>query len=62
MEGKFNNKCDCNSCIRNETSTVQKINTNLDHFRGANIRYEHRINTSDVYQTNNLPIRFEHTC
>lgn len=60
------NKCNCNSCNQKNTcsepSGVQQTDTIFDNFCDVNKRYEYRVNTSDLYQTINLPERFEHTC
>lgn len=65
MERKLNYKCNCNSCNKNtvrESNSAQQIHEISDEICDVNKRYEHRVNTSQLYQTINLPERFEHTC
>lgn len=65
MERKLNYNCICSRCNQDtccELSRAQQIKTISDDLCDVKKRYEHRVNTSNLYQTINLPERFEHTC
>lgn len=62
MERKLNYNCICSRCNQDTLSRVQQIETISDDLCDVKKRYEHRVNTSKLYETINLPERFEHTC
>lgn len=51
------------NCCHVSSEDNSDIEKNLtDTFCQVNKRYEHHLNTSNVYQTLNLPDRFERSC
>lgn len=51
------------NCCHSSSEDGPDIEKNLtDTFCQVNKRYEHHLNTSNVYQTLNLPDRFERSC
>lgn len=59
-------ECNCNFCHENpdenKSSNIRRTQLLSSEFCDVNKRYEHRVNTSDLYRTLNIPERFEHSC
>lgn len=65
MEKPFDYKCNCINCKASNSRDMMAENTFsalTNELCDINKRYEYHVNTSNLYQTINLPKRFEHPC